>query len=177
MELVIITGMSGAGKSNAMNAMEDLGFYCVDNLPPRLLGKFLELCAASPNEMGRVAIAIDVCHATGAGASPARSMPITKVGLTTGPVIHPALLKVAMEVAEANGIDVQVQASGRGTSTDADAIQIVRAGIPCLLISIPLRYMHTTVEVISEEAVRQAGKLMAMFIAQLARRWEEIQWY
>lgn len=60
MELVIITGMSGAGKSNAMNAMEDLGFYCVDNLPPRLLGKFLELCAASPNEMGRVAIAIDV---------------------------------------------------------------------------------------------------------------------
>lgn len=60
MELVIITGMSGAGKSNAINAMEDLGFYCVDNLPPRLLGKFLELCAASPNELGRVAIVTDV---------------------------------------------------------------------------------------------------------------------
>ena len=60
MELVIITGMSGAGKSNAINALEDLGFYCVDNIPPRLMGKFLELCAASPTAMGRVAIVIDV---------------------------------------------------------------------------------------------------------------------
>jgi len=124
-----------------------------------------------------VAIAIDVCHASGAGASPARSMPITKVGLTCGPVIHPALLKIAKEVAQANGIDVQVQASGRGTATDADAIQPLLSGIPCLLISIPLRYMHTTVELISEESVRQAGKLMSLFISQLARRWEEIEWY
>ena len=60
MELVIITGMSGAGKSNAINALEDLGFYCVDNLPPKLLGSFLELCTQLPNEMERVAIVIDV---------------------------------------------------------------------------------------------------------------------
>jgi len=60
MELVIITGMSGAGKSNAVNALEDLGFYCVDNLPPKLMSSFLELCTQLPNEMDRVAIVIDV---------------------------------------------------------------------------------------------------------------------
>ncbi len=60
MELVIITGMSGAGKSNAVNALEDLGFYCVDNLPPKLLDSFLELCAELPTAMDRVAIVIDV---------------------------------------------------------------------------------------------------------------------
>ena len=60
MNLVIITGMSGAGKSNAVNALEDLGFYCVDNLPPKLLINFLELCSQSPAEMDRVAIVIDV---------------------------------------------------------------------------------------------------------------------
>ena len=49
MELVIITGMSGAGKSNAVNALEDLGFYCVDNLPPKLISSFLELCTQIPN--------------------------------------------------------------------------------------------------------------------------------
>jgi len=59
-ELVIITGMSGAGKSNAVNALEDLGFYCVDNLPPKLLESFLELCAELPGEMEQVAIVIDV---------------------------------------------------------------------------------------------------------------------
>jgi len=60
MNLVIITGMSGAGKSNAVNALEDLGFYCVDNLPPKLLVNFLELCAQAPSEMDQVAIVIDV---------------------------------------------------------------------------------------------------------------------
>lgn len=60
MELVIITGMSGAGKSNAVNALEDLGFYCVDNLPPKLLESFLELCTELPGTMDRVAIVIDV---------------------------------------------------------------------------------------------------------------------
>ncbi len=42
MEFVIITGMSGAGKSQAMKAMEDIGYYCMDNLPPALLSKFAE---------------------------------------------------------------------------------------------------------------------------------------
>ena len=44
MKFVIVTGLSGSGKSEAMRALEDMGFYCVDNLPPALITKFAELC-------------------------------------------------------------------------------------------------------------------------------------
>lgn len=60
MEVLIVTGMSGAGKSRAINALEDVGFYCVDNLPLKLLPKFVELCMQSQERFSRVAIVIDV---------------------------------------------------------------------------------------------------------------------
>lgn len=60
MEFVIVTGLSGAGKTNALHAMEDLGFYCVDNLPPQLLITFYELCEKSTDKrMQRVAVVAD----------------------------------------------------------------------------------------------------------------------
>lgn len=57
---LIITGLSGAGKSHAMRVFEDLGYFCVDNLPPALLQKFAELCLQSQGGVRRSAIAIDV---------------------------------------------------------------------------------------------------------------------
>ena len=62
MEIVLITGMSGSGKSVALHALEDAGFYCVDNLPPELLLPFVEL--EQKHLANRVAIAIDVRSAT-----------------------------------------------------------------------------------------------------------------
>ena len=62
MELVLITGMSGSGKSVALNALEDAGFYCVDNLPPELLLDFVAL--EQQHAAARVAIAMDVRSAT-----------------------------------------------------------------------------------------------------------------
>ena len=62
MEIVLITGMSGSGKSVALHALEDAGFYCVDNLPPELLIPFAELERDQKEQ--RVAIAIDVRSAT-----------------------------------------------------------------------------------------------------------------
>lgn len=60
MKFVIITGLSGAGKSQAMKCMEDLGFYCVDNLPPVLISKFAELCFNSSGEIQKIALVIDI---------------------------------------------------------------------------------------------------------------------
>ncbi len=60
MEFVVITGMSGAGKSQAMKVMEDMGYYCMDNLPPALLSKFAELTYKSNNEIKKVAIVVDI---------------------------------------------------------------------------------------------------------------------
>ena len=59
-KIVIITGLSGSGKSTAIRALEDLGFFCVDNLPPVLLPKFIELCKVSSGEFSRVAMVMDV---------------------------------------------------------------------------------------------------------------------
>lgn len=60
MKFTIITGMSGAGKSQVIKYMEDLGFYCVDNMPPMLLQKFAELCDQSQGNFEKVAIVMDI---------------------------------------------------------------------------------------------------------------------
>jgi RNase adapter protein RapZ len=59
-EFLIVTGLSGAGKSQAMHALEDLGFFCVDNLPPALIPKFAEIIQESQGRIRRVALVIDV---------------------------------------------------------------------------------------------------------------------
>ena len=60
MELLIVTGLSGAGKTRVINALEDIGFYCVDNIPPALLGGFADLCyAPAAAHRGRTAIVMD----------------------------------------------------------------------------------------------------------------------
>jgi UPF0042 nucleotide-binding protein len=58
-ELVIITGMSGSGKASALKAFEDLGYYCVDNLPVELIPRFAELALQS-GEIPRTALVVDV---------------------------------------------------------------------------------------------------------------------
>lgn len=60
MKLIIITGMSGAGKTVAVQSFEDLGYYCVDNMPPTLIPKFLELMKDSTNTISKVALVIDL---------------------------------------------------------------------------------------------------------------------
>ncbi|MBW7458754.1 RNase adapter RapZ [Paenibacillus sepulcri] len=59
-KLVIITGMSGAGKTIAVQSLEDLGYFCVDNLPPVLIPKFAELIEQSNGKIGKVALVIDL---------------------------------------------------------------------------------------------------------------------
>lgn len=60
MELLIVSGLSGAGKSVAMNALEDIGFFCIDNIPAGLLPRFVEFSDAGENMLEKVAIAMDI---------------------------------------------------------------------------------------------------------------------
>ena len=60
MSLVIITGLSGAGKTQALQGLEDMGFFCVDNLPPSLLKKFVELCYKSQGKINKAAVVCDL---------------------------------------------------------------------------------------------------------------------
>ncbi len=60
MELLIVTGMSGSGKSSVMDVMEDIGYYCIDNIPPKLIDKFVDLCRKSETNINNIAVAVDI---------------------------------------------------------------------------------------------------------------------
>lgn len=60
MDFLIVTGMSGSGKSRAVDALEDIGFYCVDNMPPKLISKVAEICLAGNSQISRVAVVTDM---------------------------------------------------------------------------------------------------------------------
>ncbi len=60
MKLLIVTGMSGSGKSSVMDVMEDIGFYCIDNIPPKLIQQFVDLCRKSESGIDKIAVAVDI---------------------------------------------------------------------------------------------------------------------
>ena len=59
MELIIVTGLSGAGKSKVINTLEDLGYFCVDNVPPPMLEKFAQLGRTSRGNTQKMALVVD----------------------------------------------------------------------------------------------------------------------
>jgi len=119
-----------------------------------------------------LAVAIDVTHATDApgvdekeiGSHPLGSGPVIGRGST----LSPKVFELLVEAAEEAGIEYSIGASGRSTSTDADAIQISRSGIPTGLVSIPLRYMHSPVELVDLGDLEATVELVAAFAARLA---------
>ncbi|HBB19806.1 MAG TPA: RNase adaptor protein RapZ, partial [Ruminococcus sp.] len=60
MQLLIVTGMSGSGKSSVMDVMEDIGYYCIDNIPPKLITRFVDLCRKSETGINKIAVAVDI---------------------------------------------------------------------------------------------------------------------
>ena len=122
------------------------------------------------------AIAIDVTHGEGPGTGRFQAHPLDKITVERGPLIHKSLGRKLEAVAKKYNIPFNLAAGGGLTWTDADAIQMVREGIPTVLLSIPLRYMHTSVETLRLDVIRNAGRLMAMMIADMADEWEGFQW-
>ncbi|MGA8746401.1 MAG: M42 family metallopeptidase [Solirubrobacterales bacterium] len=118
-----------------------------------------------------VAIAVDVTHATDApgvdekeiGSHPLGSGP----AIGRGSTLSPKVFELLIEAADEAGLAHTISASGRGTSTDADVLQISRSGIPTGLVSIPLRYMHSPVEMVDLADVDAAVELIAAFALRL----------
>jgi endoglucanase len=123
-----------------------------------------------------IAIAVDVTHATDApgveekeiGRHPFGSGP----AIGRGSTLSPKVFELLVETAEAEGIDYSISASGRGTSTDADVLQISRSGIPTGVVSIPLRYMHSPVEMVDLRDVEATVELLAAFGRRVSADWD-----
>jgi endoglucanase len=115
-----------------------------------------------------IAVAVDVTFGKGAGANGYETFAIGKcVTLGISPSIHPFLYKRFKEVAERIEIPVKDEVMPSRSGTDADEMQLTANGIPAMLVSIPLRYMHTPVEVVSMKDIQRAGRLLAEFISSL----------
>jgi putative aminopeptidase FrvX len=115
-----------------------------------------------------IAIAVDVTFAKGPGASDWQTSPLGKgPTLCMGPNIHPALHKAMRDLADKLEIPYGLEYAPRHTGTDGYATQVAAEGIPTLVVGIPLRYMHTPVEVVAIKDIQRAGRLIAEFIAGL----------
>jgi len=118
-----------------------------------------------------VAVAVDVTHATdhpNVSKTTAGDIRLGKGAvITRGPNINPVVERLLFEVAVERKIPHQVEAEPRGTGTDANAIQLARAGVATGLVSVPLRYMHTPSEVIALEDAEAAADLLAAFAETL----------
>lgn len=116
-----------------------------------------------------IGIAIDVGFGTTPELNKSNSIELGKgPGITLGGNIHPGLRKKLVEIANEYNIPHQMEITPGPTGTDARAMQITREGIPALVLSIPLRYMHTSVEVLDMVDVQNTAKLLAFFIASIS---------
>ncbi len=123
------------------------------------------------------AIAIDVTHGAGPGTGKWEAHPLDKPVIDRGPSLHRGLTQRLRDTAKQNGIDINLGVSSGATYTDADPLHLVREGVPTVLISIPLRYMHTTVETLDSAVIEACGRLIALFIRDIAEDWGNIEWY
>jgi len=116
------------------------------------------------------AVATDVTHATDAPGTPAKRT--SGIELGGGPVVargstnHPRLVEAVRTIGDDEDLDIQLQAAGSRTGTDADAFYTSRGGIPSLNLGVPNRYMHTPVEVLDLDDLDAAADLLGAFGAR-----------
>jgi putative aminopeptidase FrvX len=115
-----------------------------------------------------IGVAIDVGHGNMLGVPEADTVMVGGgPAVAIGPNIHPLMHARLVDTAKQHEISYQIDPIPGASGTDAWAMQVTREGLPTALISIPLRYMHTTVETLALKDVERIGRLLALFIAHL----------
>lgn len=118
-----------------------------------------------------VAVVVDVTHATDAPGVDVKEAGRHDLGsgavIARGATLHPRVSELLVEAARAESIPYTVEAAARQTGTDADAVHTARAGVPTGLVSIPLRYMHSPVEMVALDDVQACVRLIAAFARRL----------
>lgn len=120
-----------------------------------------------------LAVVIDVTHAVINKADSPHMVPFDKVNLGMGPMMDRRLRLKMEQAARKLKIETAYDYMSGHTSTDADEVIVSRTGVPVVLLQVPLRYMHTTVESAHTGIVASAGKLLAAFLNEINAGWEE----
>ena len=162
-------GVSGKGTRKSAASDGGWGVYAVSSVQEEL-----GLRGAKTSAFGidpEVGIAVDVTFSTDFPSSDKKKIGDIRIGggpvVARGPNMNPRVAGRLLDTASLCRIPVQTEAIGRGTGTDANAIQLNRAGVAAGLVSIPNRYMHSPVELCALDDLEQAVELLARFINSL----------
>lgn len=189
--LVDLNGTNVCGKSIDDRASVVMMYETMKELEKLIFSGEIHFVATAQEEVGTrgaiistyrvnpdIGIAIDVTHGDTPDASKDETHAMDKGPvIAVGPNMHPKLTQKLMDVAKENGIGYLVEVTPGLTGTDARSMQVSRQGVPTVLIELPLRYMHTTVETLDMENVKKAAKLTALFIASMEEGWKECLTY
>ena len=175
-----------AGKTFDDRACIAVMLRAMDILKKAKLDCRVVFCASVQEERGSIgamggtnlikpdmAIAMDVCHAPTPGTKPGDAIEIEKVSIACGANLHPKMFKQICDCANEQNIPWDYDVCVAATGTDAWHIQPEVGGVPCGLISLPLRYMHTSVEVISLGTLENCAKVIARFAMNIGADWED----
>jgi putative aminopeptidase FrvX len=123
-----------------------------------------------------VAVVLDVTHATDSPGIDRNKHGSVKLGggptVTHGTANHPEVVKRLISLAKELEIPLQHEASSRMTGTDTDHVYVTRGGVPSALLSVPLRYMHSTVEMVDLSDVERCVVLLTHFVRSISSREE-----
>lgn len=159
---------------------------CMEILNKRRLSCSVVFCASVQEESKNIgsisgayriepdiAIALDVTHGKSPGTEPFDTVDTDKLAVTKGGNIHPKLYKMLMDACAETNTPAETDVCMGPTGTDAWYMQVQRGGIPTAVVSVPLRYMHSTVETLSEKTLHSLARVIAQFVADIDTDWED----
>ena len=121
-------------------------------------------------------VVLDVTHARTPGAPALETCDLDSPAAAMGPYTHPLLRKKLTDIAKEINVKLQNEVMPRDTSTDMDDLNIVRGGVPCVLLELPLKYMHTSVELLDMHALTETARLLAAYCAAIEPSWRDELW-
>ena len=123
-----------------------------------------------------LSVVLDVDFAETPTCPPRSALPIDAMIVTHGPFVQPKLNQRLIDCAKKHHVKLNANVASRSTGTDADEIGLSRAGVPSVLLSLPEKYMHTSVETIDLNTLEEGARLLANFVAELDESWEDDLW-
>ena len=123
-----------------------------------------------------LSVVLDVDFAETPTCPPRSALPIDAMIVTHDPFVQPKLNQRLIDCAKKHHVKLNANVASRSTGTDADEIGLSRAGVPSVLLSLPVKYMHTTVELLDMDTLSECGRLLALFLAGIDEKWEDGLW-
>ena len=114
-----------------------------------------------------MAIIVEVTFGKTPDSDPAKTHDLDKVSLMISPFLDRKLFEAIKKTAKRLDMELCIDVNGRSTGTDADSVQVAGEGVPCAVLQVPLRYMHTTVETLNYKTLKKAGRLLGEFLLSI----------